>query len=202
MRSSPRSKPTTDHVRCEPFPTVFDSLLMTHFEHRRGGRAGFTLVELLAVIAIIAILAAISLNIASGARTGAMRDTAKAELAVLQGALEDYKRVYKSYPQTSTAVELLVALSGRAGPTGTATNRAPFVSLAGLNLRDEDPAEAGNVLVDPWGQAYVYQPMVQQGRWQYFLYSIGPDGADSPISTDGELDLKAESNLDNIYAHR
>lgn len=170
--------------------------------HQLADRSGFTLIELLAVIAIVSILAAISLKLASGARTGAMQDTARAELAVLSGALEDYKRLYKSYPLTDTSTEFLAALSGEAGPTGVAVSRRPFVSLSGLNLLDNDPAASGNALVDPWEQPYVYQPYVSGGRNQYYLYSIGPDGLDSRPLSDGVLDLAAEANLDNIYAHR
>jgi len=169
--------------------------------HRLVDRSGFTLIELLAVIAIIAVLAAISLKLASGARTGAMRDTARAELAVLSGALEDYKRVYKSYPVADTSTELFAALSGQAGPTGAMQDRRPFVTLSGLNLLDSGSAASGNALVDPWEQPYVYWPYVSGGRNHYYLYSIGPDHLDKRPK-DGVLDLKAEPNLDNIYAHR
>ena len=165
-------------------------------------RSAFTLIELLAVIAVIAILAAIGLKLASDAREGAARDTARAQLAVLQGALEDYKRVFKSYPATNSAPELWRALRGRAGPDGTPVNRSPFVSLPGLTLRDDNPDAVGNVMVDPWGAAIEYRTYVHAGRQGFYLYSIGPDGEDSPPGNDGGLDLSSAPNLDNVYAHR
>jgi type II secretion system protein G len=169
---------------------------------RRRVRSAFTLIELLAVIAIIAILAAIGLKIASGVREGAARDTARAQLAVLQGALEDYKRVFKAYPSADSGGALLRALTGQAGPDGAALNRRPFVSLTGLTLRDENQDAVGNVMIDPWDSAYVYRVFGSGNRQGFYLYSVGPDGADTPPGSDGVLDLSAASNLDNVYAHR
>ncbi len=172
------------------------------FSRRASSQTAFTLIELLAVLAVIAILASIGLKLASRAREGAARDTARAQLAVLQGALEDYKRVFKSYPATNAAPELLRALMGRAGPDGTPMNYRPFVSLSGLSLRDDNPDAVGNVIVDPWGVPIEYRSYLNGGRREFYLYSIGPDGEDSPPGADGVLDLSSAPNLDNVYAHR
>lgn len=64
------------------------------------GRKGFSLLELLAVMTIIAILATITFTITTGVRERGRRAQAKAELAVLASALEQYKNQYGEYPHT------------------------------------------------------------------------------------------------------
>lgn len=159
---------------------------------------GFTLIELLVVIAVIAVLAAITLGISGGARERAANDRAKSELAVLSTALERYRVVYSAYPQEAqNPAALLRSLSGELTPTGGADNRAPFITLAGLNLDESDTA-----IVDPWGQPYNYVPFSSGIRRGFRLYSMGADGLDIPPSASGELVESANENLDNVYAHR
>lgn len=166
-----------------------------------SSRRGFTLVELLVVIAIIGILVTVTLSISSGARLRAANERATSELAVLRGGLEDYRRLYRSYPQTSGGAALLSALNGRTGPTGAPMTRAPVMALDAFVLADENPLAAGNTLLDPWNQPYEYRPYQVNGRWAYRLYSIGPDGLDAPPTANGEVDPDFPANLDNLYAH-
>lgn len=154
------------------------------------------------VIVIIGVLAGITLSVSAGVRARAARDRAAGELAVLSVGLEDYRRVLGEYPQGEDATGLLAALAGQARPNGEALNRRPFVAFEALTLADPDPTLAGNVLLDPWEQPYVYRSFRQGARSGYRLYSIGPDGLDVPPSATGALDEDAAPNRDNVYAHR
>ncbi len=170
-------------------------------EFRASGRGGgFTLVEVLVVVMIIGLLVGITLSISAGARERAASDRARAELAVIGLALEEYRRVFGAYPQGEGGEVLLTALAGRARPDGTATDRRPFVSFAALTLREANPAAPGNRLLDPWEQAYAYRSDLSDTRAGYYLYSLGPDGVDLPPSADGAYDETAAANRDNISA--
>lgn len=63
-------------------------------------KRGFTLIELLTVMAILAILSSISFGVFKGVQSSQNRAKAKAELAVLSQALEQYKSSYGDYPWT------------------------------------------------------------------------------------------------------
>lgn len=86
---------------------------------RRQRRRGFTLIELLSAMAIIAILATITFTITSGVRERGRRAQAKAELAVIASALEQYRNQYGDYPQTGAFTPAGVTVSG-----AVATNNA------------------------------------------------------------------------------
>ena len=96
-------------------------------------RSGFTLIELLVVITVIGILAAITLNIAGGVQQKAAMDKARAEIAAISNALEQYKNVNDEYPATLefSAIERFYP--------------ANFVQVDGENL------------VDPFGNSYQYR---------------------------------------------
>ena len=168
---------------------------------------GFTLIELLTVIAIVAVLAGIGLGVGRRASELGRRARAKAELAAISTGLESYKRQHGDYPRTGDAAVLLQSLIGRLGPTQAATAGRPQIDLALFATRDGlDPfATTTATLVDPWGQPYVYAYKSAAG-WanpSFVLYSIGPDGADSPaLLAGGVPNPAAAENSDNIYANQ
>lgn len=99
----------------------------------RPDSGGFTLVELLTVIAVIAILAAFSVGAIRGAKERAKIAKARAELAALATALEEFKRRYGDYPQTGEFLQAPVTpTSSTIGP-GTQTAQAKlFNCLTGV----------------------------------------------------------------------
>lgn len=62
------------------------------------GTVAFTLIELLVVIAIIGIIAAMTVGVIASASGKRDESAAKAQLAKIQLALEDYKKKFGSYP--------------------------------------------------------------------------------------------------------
>lgn len=84
---------------------------------RTPSGGGFTLVELLTVIAIMAILISFTFGMVRGVKQRAAISRARAELAALAQALEDYKRHYGDYPQTGAAQQATPAVSGTIGTT-------------------------------------------------------------------------------------
>ncbi len=85
---------------------------------------GFTLIELLTVMAIIAILVSIGIGAVRGANQRAAIARAKADLAGVATALEEFKRHYGDYPQLGEfAHAAVVPATANTGP-GLATAEA------------------------------------------------------------------------------
>ncbi|MBI2510739.1 MAG: type II secretion system protein GspG [Opitutae bacterium] len=175
---------------------------------RSLGEGAFTLIELLAVLAIVAILTSIVLGSGRSASEASKAARAKAELAALSAALESYKLQHGDYPHTNANARLVQSLLGQLGPTG-----APLASAGRAHLETirftfapADPfASATATIVDPWGQPYryAYRSTTAWANPSFVLYSIGPDGADSPaLLAGGFADTTATANADNLYANR
>jgi general secretion pathway protein G len=176
--------------------------------------AGFTLLELLTVIAIIAILAGILIGVGRRASESGKNARAKAELLTIGSALEAYKHTYGDYPHTADGAVLLQSLLGKFGPAGVATTGRTFLETGKLvialpanpTVAVDPTTNATAELMDPWGQPYVYVYRIPAASWtnpSFVLYSIGPDGADSPaLLTGGFIDVAQPANTDNIYANR
>jgi general secretion pathway protein G len=161
-------------------------------------RAGFTLLELLSVITIIALLAGIGIGAGRRAVDSGKIARAKTELGVLGTALESYKRSHGDFPRTDDGAQLLRALLGRRGPAANTV-------IDGRALIEPDRFTiAGDILLDPWGRAYVYaykttSPWSNAG---FVLYSAGPDRRENPrLLAGGFPDAGAEGNSDNIHAN-
>ena len=177
-------------------------------------QTGFTLLELLTVIAIIGILAGIVVGLGRRAAESGKVSRARAELAVIGTALESYKRIFGDYPQTDDEARLLQSLIGKMAPKGESMTGRPLLETAKFAEAvltaptvSVDPfTNASAVLLDPWGQPYVYVYKVPVAGWansSYVLYSIGSDGRDVPALLPGGLpDTTPADNTDNIYANR
>ncbi len=171
-------------------------------------RAAFTLLELLTVIALIAVLAGIVLGFGQRASETGRTARAKAELAALAAALENYQRVFGDYPQTDDATQLLQSLIGRRGPRNAATATRALLETARFKTAgDRDPfADPLALLVDPWDRPYRYAYKAPAAGWtspSYVLYSAGLDGQDVAVLLPGGFpDVTAAGNADNVYANR
>ncbi|MGJ8652261.1 MAG: type IV pilin protein [Opitutaceae bacterium] len=148
-------------------------------------KSGFTLIELLMVIAIMVILASITFGIARGVYNAQARSTAKAELATIAQAIEQFKLTYGdypwhdsstgSYPKTSgevTNTMLMYALTGRMTMERQSDGTVKM-TLVNKNLNDAtvkknpsfiDPTKfttsgteiSPEAFLDPWGKPYKY----------------------------------------------
>ena len=168
-------------------------------------RAAFTLLELLVVLGIVLVLAGTIVAAASHASASGKAARTRVELAVLAGALEDYRRTYGDYPRTEDAALLLQSLLGRRDPGGAVVTGRALVDLTRFTVGGaRDPStDPSAQLVDAWAQPYRYAYKVQV-PWvnsRFVLYSIGPDGCDSPaLLTGGFADAGSPLNADNLYA--
>lgn len=119
----------------------------------RGGRKGFTLIEMMVVIMIMAILGSIVFGITGYASRKAANARAMAGLQQIKNALEKYRLDYGGYPTLT-------------GPMDTGGAAWDAVRSALTNFNPEVTFK------DPWDRAYEYESL---GRYQFKLWSYGPD---------------------------
>ncbi|HEX5694251.1 MAG TPA: type II secretion system major pseudopilin GspG [Arenimonas sp.] len=120
---------------------------------------GFTLIELMVVIVIIGLLATVvTLNVLPS-QDRAMVEKARADVALLEQALDNYRLENLAYPRSEDGLQALVK-----PPAGLA--RPERYRPGGYIRRLPD---------DPWGQPYQYAFPGRNGRFD--VYSFGADGA-------------------------
>ena len=122
---------------------------------------GFTLVELMVVIVIIGLLATVVMVNVMPSQDRAMAEKARADVSVLEQALETYRLENLSYPSTEQGLDALV--------------EAP----AGLS-RPERYRRGGYVRRlprDPWDNPYGYRRPGRDGA-PFDVYSLGADGVE------------------------
>ncbi|MBP7140316.1 MAG: hypothetical protein KBA71_00280 [Opitutaceae bacterium] len=187
---------------------------------------GGTLVEVIVVVAIATLLMGASLAVYGNLHTRGRRLRAQAELAVLRNGLESFRRAHGEYPLTGDSptladlasldprtaeVKLFSALSGRLD-----ARLQPDVAKGYVDWRQLSTAHTGtgagvesiesepplNAFADPWGNPYVYRYRASlTEEWDAatcLLYSLGPDGKESP-PVHGGFDPNAPLNRDNIH---
>ncbi len=130
------------------------------FPGRIGKPAGFTLVELMVVIVIIGLLATVVAINVLPSQDRAMVEKARADVSVLEQALETYRLENLAYPRTENGLDALVS-----APAGLAR---PERYRSGGYIR--------RLPVDPWGNAYQYRQPGQRSAFD--VYSLGADGAE------------------------
>ncbi len=122
---------------------------------------GFTIIELLIVMAILAMLAVMVAPNLFNQADSARRDAVLSQISSLGSALDAYRLDMGQYPDD---LEQLVRNRGGRG------------SWNGPYLR-------GDVPLDPWGNAYVYD---SDGR-NFTLKSYGADGRDGGEGNDADI---------------
>jgi general secretion pathway protein G len=126
---------------------------------RRNNEDGFTLVELMVVIVIIGLLATVVVINVLPSRDRAMGEKARADIALIEQALDMYRLDNFNYPATADGLGALLQ-----PPAG---------------LTQPDRYRQGGYLKrlpdDPWGKPYQYAFPGQRGPVD--IYSLGADGA-------------------------
>lgn len=137
---------------------------------QRRRRAGFTLVELMVVIVIIGLLATVVAINVLPSQGKAMSGKARADIAVLEQAIETYRLDNLTFPDDAQGLQALVS---------------PPVGLA----RPERYRQGGYVRrlpEDPWGNPYQYRRNSAHGG-QFDVWSMGADGREGGEGDDADL---------------
>lgn len=136
-----------------------------HAPRRR--RSGFTLVEMMVVIVIIGLLATVVAINVLPSQDRAMVTKAKADISVLEQAVETYRLDNLDFPDD---LQSLVA-----APAGLA--RPERYRQGGYVRRLPD---------DPWGHPYQYRRQSHHGG-QFDVFSYGADGREGGEGKDADL---------------
>ena len=138
-------------------------------EKTRAQQAGFTLVELMVVIVIIGLLATVVMINVLPAQDRAMIDKARADIAVLEQAVETYRLETLSFPRSEDGLQALV--------TAPRSLTRPERYRPGGYIR--------RLPEDPWGNEYGYAFPGKRGP--YDIYSFGADGRDGGEGNDSDI---------------
>lgn len=133
----------------------------------RRKREGFTLVELMVVIVIIGLLATVVAINVLPSQDKAMVGKARADISVLEQAIETYRLDNLAFPDDLQALT------------------TPPAGLA----RPERYRQGGYVRrlpEDPWGNPYQYRRPSAHGG-QFDVYSFGADGREGGEGNDADL---------------
>ena len=130
---------------------------------------GFTLIEVLVVMMILALLTTVISVSVTSSLSGANVDKVKADLRIIEQALDLYQMDMKSYPNSREGLQALV--------------RVPE------NHRFKERYRSGGYVrrleKDPWGNDYKYR---RPGRFGTFdLYSLGADGEEGGEGSDKDI---------------
>ncbi len=127
---------------------------------------GFTLIELLVVVIIIGLLASLVAPKFFGKLGASRQKTAKAQIALLGNALDEFRLDNGRYPTTEEGLEAL-----RTKPEGLNNWAGPYLPKP--------------VPKDPWGHDYVYRCPGEHG--DYDLFSYGRDGQEGGEGEDADI---------------
>jgi general secretion pathway protein G len=133
-------------------------------------QAGFSLVELMVVVFIMGLLATmIIINVAPvGERSRVSK--ARADIASLESALEQYSLDLYNYPSTEEGLGVL--------------SEPP----AGVDLSLYRPGGyIKRIQLDPWGNPYQYTYPAERSPGRYDLFSLGADGEPGGDGLDADI---------------
>lgn len=139
---------------------------------RRGERlhreAGVTLVEMMVVIVIIGLVTAIVVINVLPSQDTARIEKARADIRLIEQALELYRLDYSRYPAIEQGLEALTAPP----PRGDAGAPAPQPYVRRLPN-------------DPWGRPYQY--VIPGAHAPFDLYTLGADGQEGGEGVDADI---------------
>lgn len=136
---------------------------------RKPSEQGFTLVELMVVLVIIGLLATVVMINVMPSQDRAMAEKARADISVLEQALETYRLENLTYPRTEDGLQALLT-----PPAGLA--RPDRYRAGGYVRRLPD---------DPWGNPYQYARPGREGAFD--VYSFGADGREGGVDEDADI---------------
>ncbi|AAK22163.1 type II secretion system protein GspG [Caulobacter vibrioides] len=138
-------------------------------KRRRARRAGFTLVEMMVVIVILGLLATVvAINVLPN-QEKAMKGKARADVSVLEQALESYRLDIFAFPTTEQGLQALVA---------------PPAGLTQVD-RYREGGYIRRLPKDPWGNDYQYRAPGAHGAID--VYSFGADGREGGEGKDADI---------------
>ena len=133
-------------------------------------RAGFTLIEIMAVVLIIGLLSTL-VGVAIFPQIDKSRvNAARAQLKMLDAALETFRMDSARFPTTDQGLEALII------EPADARNYQPGGYLRERRLPD-----------DPWGNPYLYESPGQNNPHAYDIWSWGADGEAGGSGVDAEI---------------
>ena len=131
---------------------------------------GFTLIEIMAVVLIIGLLSTL-VGMAIFPQIDKSRvNTTRAQIKMLEAALETYRMDSSRFPTTEQGLESLVK-----EPSG-AVNYQPGGYLRARRIPD-----------DPWNNPYQYESPGQHNKHSYDLWSHGADGSASGDGVNADI---------------
>ena len=135
----------------------------------RRQRRGFTLVEMMVVIVILGLLATVVLINVLPAQDRAMKEKARADIAVLEQAVESYRLDNFRFPANDDGLQALVT------PPGSLTQADRY----------REGGYVRRLPKDPWGGAYQYRAPGQHGVVD--IFSFGADGREGGEGKDADI---------------
>jgi general secretion pathway protein G len=134
-------------------------------------RQGFSLIELMVVLAILAVLAVAIVPNVVGKSDKAKHTKAQADIAVIEGLLDQFYLDMGRYPTTDEGLRVLYY------PPGEDEEES----------RWSGPYAKKPVRGDPWGHPFIYESPGVQTSLPYELLSLGKDGEEGGTEYDADV---------------
>ena len=137
------------------------------------GRAGFTLIEIMAVVLIIGMLGALIGTFVAERIDQARVTSTRLQINQLEAALDFYRMDNGRYPTSDQGLESLVS--------------KPSIAPEPRYYRPEGYLQGGRLPSDPWGEAYQYVAPGTHNPHAFDLWSLGADSKPGGEGTDADV---------------